>query len=152
MWVKRLDILLQAAFTSWSSDVHEGGSGHLAYRPTVDIVQVCGLQKRQEDGSILNQGGTAMESTVHMLFLLAKKSTLPCRSEGSYNVGRCLCGPFRVMCVTLRHCSEWANMSVLQDNRNPAREKLRHRQTVFGCPACCLCGRCQALLALPKQT
>jgi len=42
-------------------------------------------------------------------------------------------------------------MSVLQDNRNLPRENLRHRQTVFGRPArrdVCLCGRCQALLAL----
>lgn len=73
-----------------------------------------------------------MKKTMHMLFLFLKKnSTLPCRSEGSYTVGLCLCEPFRVMYVTVRHCSEWANMSMLQDNPNPARENLRHRQTVL---------------------
>jgi hypothetical protein len=60
VWVKRLDILLQAAFTSRSSDVHEGGSGHLACRPAVDTGQVYGFQKHQEDKQIPNGGGTAI--------------------------------------------------------------------------------------------
>jgi len=44
VWVKRLYILLQAAFTSRAIDVHEEGSGHLAYRPTVGTGQVYGFQ------------------------------------------------------------------------------------------------------------
>ena len=81
-----------------------------------------------------------MESIMRMLFLFAKKNcTLPCRSEVSYTVGRYLCEPFTVMCVTERHCSEWAKYCVsVARQSQAAREKLRHRKTVFGCPACCL--------------
>jgi hypothetical protein len=108
VWVKRLDILLQAAFTSRSSDVHEGGSGHLAYRSTVDTWQVSGFQKRQEDGSISTKVGPRWHRQCKCYSYLLKTLYIPCRSEGSHTVGRCLCEPFTVMCVTERHCSEWA--------------------------------------------